>query len=240
MTRSASIALPPSACSAASSVSLTRKRSTSSSGSAAIFSSKGDGLRTMRILRAFASRMASATEEVSFWQRRMSPGTASASAARAASAVMAPLAAAKTMMALRPSRSTWMIAWPVGLSTTAMRAVSAPASPSMATSRAPSGPTAPMWRTAAPARARAMDWLKPLPPGDSSSADAEVVSPWTTTWSSAYERSMLMDPKLKMVMRVLQTKCGRMRRHLRCAPGCAAPFRPWARGRGLSSLGSAL
>ncbi len=72
--------------------------------------SKGEGLNTTRIPRAFASRMASATAEVSFWQSRMSPGVAEASAARTASGVTAPLAAAKTMIELRPAASTWMTA----------------------------------------------------------------------------------------------------------------------------------
>jgi hypothetical protein len=53
------------------------------------------------------------------------------------------------------------MAWPVAATRPALSPLSTPAAARPPTVHSPSAPTAPTWRTAAPAIAAAIDWLAP-------------------------------------------------------------------------------
>ena len=83
------------------------------------------------------------------------------------------------MIELPPSSSTTMCAMPEGPGTVRRWPTSTPAATRVSRSRGPnaSSPTAPMKVTGAPARAAAIAWLAPLPPGIMRKARPVTVSP---------------------------------------------------------------
>ena len=148
--------------------------------------SLGAGLK--RILSPFsaARRMMASRPLISFCNKRISPASTLARAAATVSGLTARLAPPRMMMEFSPWGETWMMAWPVGTSTWATADTSAPASRKRANSMSPSAPTAPPWKTCAPARAAATVWFKPLPPANTSRRLAGRVSPASTKWGTAY------------------------------------------------------
>lgn len=80
---------------------------------------------------------------------------------------MVPFAPGTTMIELPPSSSTTMCAMPLGPGTWRRPCTSTPASASVERISAPnpSSPTAPRNATSPPARAAAIAWLAPFPPG---------------------------------------------------------------------------
>lgn len=90
-----------------------------------------------------------------------------------------PLAPGTTTIALPPSSSTTMCAVPVGPSTVRRWSVVTPECSRVERSRGPkpSLPTAPIIETVAPARAAAIAWLAPLPPGIVRNSLPVTVSP---------------------------------------------------------------
>ena len=94
----------------------------------------------------------------------MSPSPKRERTSSAYCGVIARFAPPQMMMQFCPVASTWITAWPVGASQTASAETSAPSAASASFSQRPSAPISPACATRAPARARAVLWLKPLPP----------------------------------------------------------------------------
>ncbi len=90
-----------------------------------------------------------------------------------------PFAPGTTTIALPPSSSTTMCAVPEGPSVVRRWPVSTPDVSRQERSREPKAslPTAPIIDTAPPARAAAMAWLAPLPPGIVRNSRPVTVSP---------------------------------------------------------------
>ena len=89
-------------------------------------------------------------------------------------------------IAFSPPSSTMMMAWPVASSASRWTPrTSTPAAQSVSATQSSAAPMAPTWRTAAPARAAAMDWFAPFPPRPRDSVRAAIVSPG---WASVGRR----------------------------------------------------
>ena len=87
------------------------------------------------------------------------------------------------MMQFWPLASTWMMVWPVGVSSCLISEVFTPLLSSVSTSSSPPAPQMPACQTGSPALAMATDWLSPLPPAKISRPVENIVSPGPTMWS---------------------------------------------------------
>lgn len=128
--------------------------------------------------RAALAAAVTASMGSSSWSRRISDREMTSTSV-AEGAVIVPLAPGTTMIELPPPSSTTMWAMPDGPGTVRRFVTSTPAPASVRRSSGPkeSSPTAPRKATSAPARAAAMAWLAPLPPGIVPNVCPVTVSP---------------------------------------------------------------